>query len=155
GPDTLRRIAELDDAPAVDADAIRYLPVIPNPDKILCVGLNYEDHAPESGSAIPNEPVILNKPRTALCAHRDPIQLPRASRQVDYEAELVVVIGKQGRHISQQDAWDYVAGVTCGHDVSARDWQKDKPERQWLLGKSFDTFAPIGPELVTLDELPR
>ena len=132
---------------------IRLLPPVPKPEKIICIGLNYADHAAESGSEIPNEPVVFNKFPTALRADGDKIELPPQSDSVDYEAELVVVIGKQARNVSEASALEYVAGYTCGHDVSARDWQKNKPQGQWLCGKSFDSFAPIGPYLVTSDEI--
>ncbi len=123
------------------------------PQKIICVGLNYADHAAESGAKVGDEPVIFNKFPTALAAHGDPIRLPKVGADVDYEAELVAVIGVGGKNISRGAALDHVAGYACGHDVSARDWQKDKPGGQWLLGKSFDGFAPLGPELVTADEV--
>ena len=100
----------------------------------------------------PAEPVIFNKLDTAVCGHGDPILLPPASAMVDYEAELVVVIGIGGRDIPAGQALGHVAGYCCGHDVSARDWQLHKPGGQWLLGKSFDTFGPFGPYLVTPDE---
>ena len=132
----------------------RLLPPVPNPEKIICIGLNYRDHAIETGCEIPSEPVVFAKYIDAIVGHGDDIVLPTVSKQVDYEAELVVVIGKQGKHISADQAMDYVFGYTCGHDVSARDWQKGRPAGQWLLGKTFDTFAPIGPCLVTKDELP-
>ncbi len=132
----------------------RLLPVIPAPEKIICVGLNYADHAAETGAKPPSDPIVFNKFPTAVCGHGDDIVLPRASQQVDYEAELVVVIGKGGKNIPRAEAMSYVAGYCCGNDVSARDWQTQKPGGQWLLGKSFDTFAPIGPAMVTADELP-
>jgi len=126
---------------------------IPNPRKVICVGLNYADHARESGASPPPEPVIFNKFPTTIIGPEDPIRLPRESMNVDYEAELVVVIGKSGRRIAESEAMNYVAGYMCGNDVSARDWQMKKPGGQWLLGKSFDTFAPTGPHLVTQDEI--
>jgi len=132
---------------------IELLPIVPNPEKIVCIGLNYADHAAETGAEIPSEPVVFNKFRTALCASGDNILLPPVSHKVDYEAELVVVIGKGGRNISKENANDHVFGYACGHDVSARDWQKGRPGGQWLLGKTFDTFAPVGPDLVTADEV--
>jgi 2-keto-4-pentenoate hydratase/2-oxohepta-3-ene-1,7-dioic acid hydratase in catechol pathway len=138
---------------AMPADEVRLLPPVPDPQKIICVGLNYADHAAESGAKVGDEPVIFNKFLTALTAHGEPIRLPKVGADVDYEAELVAVIGVGGKNISRQAALDHVAGYACGHDVSARDWQKDKPGGQWLLGKSFDTFAPLGPELVTADEV--
>jgi len=134
--------------------SIRLLAPVPDPGKVICVGLNYADHARESGVAPPEEPVLFNKFPTALAAHGEPIVLPRVSREVDYEAELVVVIGRGGRHIARERAFEHVAGYCAGHDVSARDWQLHKPGKQWLLGKTFDTFAPCGPALVTRDEVP-
>lgn len=140
-------------AKPVDPASVRLLPPIPNPQKIICVGLNYADHARETGKQPPEEPVIFCKFLTALSPHRAPIVLPAVSQEVDYEAELVAVIGQGGKNIPLNAAATHVAGYCCGHDVSARDWQTRKPGGQWLLGKSFDTFAPCGPELVTADEI--
>ena len=126
---------------------------IPNPGKILCVGLNYADHARETGKTPPTEPLIFSKLNTALRACNDEIVLPAVTDMVDFEAELVVVIGRTCRNILRSDALDCVAGYMCGNDVSARDWQKGKPGGQWLLGKSFDSFAPTGPWFVTADEV--
>jgi len=131
-----------------------FLAPVSAPSKILCVGLNYADHAREFRDAIPKEPVFFCKAVSSLNHSGGDILLPETSSRVDYEAELVVVIGKRGRNISPENAMQYVAGYCCGNDVSARDWQKEKPAGQWFLGKSFDTFAPIGPELVTADEIP-
>lgn len=136
-----------------ESQPFRLLPPVPRPEKIICIGVNYADHAAEVGIAVPDEPVVFNKFVSALIAHGDVVQLPNVSDRVDYEAELVVVIGKKGRDITKADAYDHVAGYCCGNDVSARDWQKGKPAGQWLLGKTFDTFAPIGPELVLKDEV--
>ena len=127
---------------------------VPDPQKIVCVGLNYRDHAAESGMAIPKEPVLFSKFPTALIGHGGPIVVPSVSTKVDYEAELVIVIGKAGRRIPEARALDHVAGYSVGHDVSARDWQLEKDGRQWMVGKTFDTFAPVGPTLVTRDEVP-
>jgi 2-keto-4-pentenoate hydratase/2-oxohepta-3-ene-1,7-dioic acid hydratase in catechol pathway len=134
--------------------AVKLLAPIPDPGKIICVGLNYRDHAAESGAPIPREPVLFSKFGTAIIGPEAPIQLPKVSTKVDYEAELVLVIGKTGRHLTKDNALDYLAGYTVGHDVSARDWQLEKDGKQWLAGKTFDTFAPIGPHLVTIDEVP-
>lgn len=139
----------------VPAANAKLLAPVPDPSKILCIGLNYRDHAIEGGKAIPTEPVVFGKFANALSAPGSPIVLPRVSQKVDYEAELVIVIGKRGRHIAEATAFDYVAGYTCGHDVSARDWQFRGEEKQWIIGKTFDTFAPVGPELVTKDEVPN
>jgi 2-keto-4-pentenoate hydratase/2-oxohepta-3-ene-1,7-dioic acid hydratase in catechol pathway len=154
GPEALARAADIaETGKTIDPAAVKLLPPVPRPEKILCIGLNYADHARETGKEPPPEPVVFSKFVTALIADGDAIVLPRLSQKVDYEAELVVVIGRRGRHISKERALEYVAGYACGHDVSARDWQQQKPGGQWLLGKSFDTFAPLGPELVTADEV--
>jgi 2-keto-4-pentenoate hydratase/2-oxohepta-3-ene-1,7-dioic acid hydratase in catechol pathway len=137
------------------ANAVKILPPIPDPGKILCIGLNYRDHAIEGGKAIPQEPVLFSKFSNTLIAHGEAIVVPKVAQKVDYEAELVVVIGKTGKHIpNSAEAFEYVGGYTCGHDVSARDWQFRGEEKQWIIGKTFDTFAPIGPVLVTADEIP-
>lgn len=153
-PDRLTMIADaLQAGPVVTAANLQWRPPVPRPNKILCVGLNYRDHARETGAEIPSEPLIFNKLATALAAHEQAIELPSVSNQLDFEAELVAVVGRAGRDISRSDALDHVAGYTCGHDVSARDWQKGKPGKQWLLGKSFDSFGPTGPWFVTADEV--
>src|SRR6478752_4398486 len=106
------------------ANAVKVLPPIPKPGKILCIGLNYRDHAIEGGKAIPTEPVVFGKFANTLIGPGDPIVLPKVAQKVDYEAELVIVIGKTGKNIPNTDsAFQYVGGYTCGHDVSARDWQ--------------------------------
>lgn len=134
-------------------DQVQLLAPVPNPEKVICIGLNYTDHAKESGFPIPTEPAVFCKFPTTIRASGDAIMLPRLSPEVDYEAEFVVVIGRGGRHIPKQRALEHVAGYCCGNDVSARDWQLHKPGGQWLLGKSFDGFAPYGPALVTADEV--
>ncbi|MBA4188430.1 MAG: fumarylacetoacetate hydrolase [Planctomycetaceae bacterium] len=136
------------------ANAVKLLPPIPNPSKILCVGLNYRDHAIEGGKAIPTEPVLFAKFPNTLIAHGDPIVIPKVAQKMDYEAELVIVIGKKGKHIpNDKSAFDYVGGYTVGHDVSDRYWQFRGEEKQWVIGKTMDSFAPTGPVLVTTDEL--
>ena len=142
-----QRLENLSAASALP-EPVQLLAPVQRGEKVLCVGLNYRDHAVETGAAIPTEPVIFCKLPSALTGPDAPIILPPESDSVDYEAELVVVIGKTARRVSESDAMDCVFGYCCGHDVSARDWQKDKPGGQWLLGKTFDTFAPIGPYLV-------
>lgn len=131
-----------------------YLPPVPDAPKILCIGLNYRDHAAETGAAIPRDPIVFSKFCTALIGHEQAIVLPSVSEEVDYEAELVVVLGKAGKMIPKDRAREHIAGYMVGHDVSARDWQLKKDGKQWLLGKTFDTFAPCGPVLVTADEVP-
>jgi 2-keto-4-pentenoate hydratase/2-oxohepta-3-ene-1,7-dioic acid hydratase in catechol pathway len=125
-----------------------------DPPKIVCLGLNYRDHAAESGAPIPKEPILFSKYATAIIGPEQSIVLPPVSQEVDYEAELVIVVGKRGRNISAARAAEHVFGYTVGHDVSARDWQLKKDGKQWMVGKTFDTFAPIGPHLVSADEVP-
>jgi 2-keto-4-pentenoate hydratase/2-oxohepta-3-ene-1,7-dioic acid hydratase in catechol pathway len=125
------------------------------PTAIFCIGLNYRRHAAETGAALPEWPVLFMKSPGAVQAPEGPIALPTAlaSGQVDYEGELAVVIGKRCRNVSRDEALEVVAGFTCGNDVSARDWQKQWGGGQWCRGKTFDTFAPLGPVLVPLEEL--
>lgn len=122
------------------------------PRKFICIGLNYRDHAIESGMEIPEIPTVFTKYDNAVCGPGDPIILPRVSKQVDYEAEFAFVIGKRAKAVRAADWEDYVFGYTCVHDVSARDYQL--ATTQWTIGKTFDTFGPIGPELVSKDEIP-
>ncbi len=132
---------------------VTLLAPVERPSKVVCVGINYVPHMEESGFERPSEPVIFSKLPSTLTGPYDAIVLPRAApRRVDYEAELVIVIGRGGRDIRREEALDHVAGYTAGNDVSARDWQLKKPGGQWLLGKSFDTFLPLGPWIVTPDE---
>lgn len=164
-PTTLREILESEQGLMAAANALasgltkgpfvtgRLLAPIGNPSKVICIGLNYRDHALETNSPIPEEPVVFNKFPQAVVGPEDPVVLPKVAHEVDYEAELVVVIGKTASRIRKEDAFKYVAGYTVGNDVSARDWQKGRPGGQWLLGKSPDTFAPTGPYLVTADEV--
>jgi 2-keto-4-pentenoate hydratase/2-oxohepta-3-ene-1,7-dioic acid hydratase in catechol pathway len=122
--------------------------------KILCIGLNYRDHAIETKAPIPEEPIVFCKMPTTMIGPDDIIRLPAASHEVDYEAELVVVIGAKVKHASAEQAAAAIFGYTVGHDVSARDWQKGKPGKQWFLGKSFDTFAPLGPAIAIASSIP-
>src|SRR5262249_28520268 len=127
-----------------------------DPRVLLCIGLNYRKHAEEGKAPIPQFPVLFMKNVAAAQNPMDPIILPRVLRsdEVDYEAELAVVIGKTCKNVAKQDAPKYVLGYTCANDVSARDWQGKWGGTQWCRGKSFDTFAPLGPCLVTTDEIP-
>ncbi|MGW8257392.1 MAG: fumarylacetoacetate hydrolase family protein, partial [Thermoguttaceae bacterium] len=156
GPEAIRlaKIALAAGEP-IPSDLVRPGPPVPQPEKIICIGLNYADHARETGAQPPSEPVVFCKFSSAALGDGEPIVLPRVSAEVDFEAELVAVIGLGGRHIPRQDALRHVAGYCCGNDVSARDWQMCKPGAQWLLGKTFDTFAPFGPAIVTADEIPN
>ncbi len=125
------------------------------PIDILCIGLNYRRHAEEGGAAMPENPVLFMKTSTAVQNPGDPIVLPRKlnSDRVDYECELAVVIGKPCHNVSRDNALDYVLGYSCANDVSARDWQKNGGGGQWCRGKTFATFCPLGPCLVTADEI--
>jgi 2-keto-4-pentenoate hydratase/2-oxohepta-3-ene-1,7-dioic acid hydratase in catechol pathway len=154
GAAALDRVRDyLKTAPASeDAAAIRLLAPIPKPPKIICIGLNYRDHAAESNMAIPEVPTVFAKFSTAVTGPGHPVVLPRNSVKPDYEAEFVVVIGKGGRHIPEEQWQDHVFGYTMMNDVSARDFQM--ATTQWMMGKTFDTFAPFGPAVVTADEVP-
>lgn len=157
GPELLARAKEAaarQSAVRLPAPGAKLKAPIPDPPKIICIGLNYRDHAEESGVPIPKEPVLFSKYATAVIGPDEAIVLPPVSQEVDYEAELVLVVGKPGRWIKAEAAMDHLAGYTVGHDVSARDWQLKKDGKQWMAGKTFDTFAPIGPHLVTRDEIP-
>ncbi len=131
-------------------EVLSLLPPI-EPKTIYCIGLNYRKHAEETGAKIPGHPIVFLKSPTALQRPDGPIVLPRhlRSNQVDFEAELAVVIGYECKNVSAADALNYVLGYTAANDVSARDWQKDWGGSQWCRGKTFDTFCPLGPALVT------
>jgi len=146
--------AAADDSAVLVSDAELRAPIA-DPQKIVCIGLNYRNHAIESGMDIPSEPIVFSKFPSAIIGPEEPICLPASSKEVDYEAELVVVIGRRAKAVSKADALGYVAGYTVGNDVSARDWQLKKPGGQWMMGKTFDGFAPIGPAIVTADEIPN
>ena len=133
-------------------DRARLCAPIPRPGKIICVGRNYAEHARERGSAIPTQPIFFLKSNNTICGPGDAIVIPPNSNQVDYEAEFAVVIGKSGKNIPEDQAYEHVAGYTVMNDVSARDMQS--ADKQWFRGKSCDTFAPIGPWIVTKDEIP-
>ena len=125
------------------------------PCNILALGLNYRKHADETKVSYPDIPIVFIKATTSVVGHMSPIILPAAGPDnVDYEAELAVVIGRKVKNVSPSEAMDYVMGYMCANDVSARDWQIEKQKKQWARGKSFDTFCPLGPCLVTRDEIP-
>ncbi len=136
-------------------EELRLLCPLNRPGKILCIGLNYRDHAIETGQSIPEEPIVFSKMPTAMIGPGDPIVLPKVSKQVDFEAELVIVMGEKVRHATEEEAKKSIFGYTVGHDVSARDWQTGKPGRQWFLGKSFDSFAPVGPYIALASIVPQ
>jgi 2-keto-4-pentenoate hydratase/2-oxohepta-3-ene-1,7-dioic acid hydratase in catechol pathway len=131
---------------------IKYLPVVPRPSKILCLGLNYAEHAKEGGHARPEYPSIFMRGATSLIGHGQPIVRPRVSDKLDYEAELALIVGKPARHLTRANALDCLAGYTCFNDASIRDYQRKT--NQWTIGKNFDGTGPFGPWLVTPDELP-
>jgi len=143
--------AAAQDGPRIALGSVRLLPPIPRPGKILAIGLNYADHIREMGHEMPTRQVWFSKPATAANGPYDPIRLPRVSSAVDYEAELVAVIGQGGRNIPKERVADSVFGYCCGNDVTARDWQR--ATSQWMLGKGFDSHAPFGPWITTADEV--
>jgi len=136
---------------ALPLDRVRLLAPIRRPGKIMAIGLNYADHIAESGAQTPAQQIWFSKASTAASGPYDPIQVPKVSQALDYEAELVAVIGQGGRHIAKADAAGAVFGYCCGNDATERAWQMRTP--QWVLGKSFDTHAPFGPWITTADEV--
>jgi ureidoglycolate lyase len=153
-PERLARLAALDPAalPQVPGSPRLGVPVA-GIRTVLCIGLNYRDHAAETGMPLPAEPVVFSKHPTALAAASDPLALPRHSAKVDWEVELAVIIGSPAFHVAEADALAHVAGYAVVNDVSARDWQIEGTG-QWIKGKSYPGFAPLGPWLVTRDEVP-
>ncbi|GJM28101.1 MAG: 2-hydroxyhepta-2,4-diene-1,7-dioate isomerase [Cyclobacteriaceae bacterium] len=137
--------------PVIDTH-IRWAAPVANPSKIICVGLNYSDHAKESGMAIPEEPVLFFKATTSLTGPYDTIMIPPGSKKTDWEVELAVIIGKKASHVSEEDAMLHVAGYSVMNDVSERAYQLEGTG-QWVKGKSYDTFAPLGPVMATRDEI--
>lgn len=137
--------------PVLDRGTLALRPPVPNPGKIICIGLNYVDHAKEGGHAIPEYPAVFLRTRTSLSAPDAPMVLPPSSEKLDYEAELAIVIGRGGSRISEADALRHVAGYSCFNDGSLRDYQRKSS--QWTMGKNFDSTGGFGPELVTPDEV--
>ena len=133
-------------------EPVRFGPCVGDVGKIICIGLNYSDHAAESGMDVPPEPVIFAKATSAICGPNDDLEIPRGSVATDWEVELAVVIGAHAKYVAEEDALEYVAGYTIMNDVSERDFQQ-KRAGQWTKGKSCDTFGPLGPYLVTPDEV--
>jgi len=151
--ETLAKLRDIDPTtlPEVDASA-RIGACVGNVGKFICIGLNYADHAAEAGMALPEEPVIFFKATSAISGPNDDVEIPRTSQKTDWEAELGVVIGKHTKYVSKEDALDHVAGYCVVNDLSERDFQLHR-SGQWVKGKSCDTFGPIGPWLVTRDEV--
>ena len=153
GPEALQRAAEvLRHGAAIDLEKISYLPPLETPGKIFCIGLNYVDHSVESGFAIPTYPAIFSRFASSTMGHGAPIVRPKVSTHLDYEGEMVAVIGKAGRHISKDKALEHVAGYSIFNDASVRDYQFKSA--QWTIGKNFDDTGAFGPVFVTSDELP-
>lgn len=170
-PATMDDLLQREDGPSVNAlvdatgksdkahaawlkeDAVEYGPLVSRPEKIVCVGLNYRHHAEEIGAPIPKAPVLFSKYNNTLCAHNGRIKLPiKVATKFDYEVELVIIIGKQAHDVSEADALSYVAGYANGNDFSARDLQLETGG-QWMIGKTPDGFAPLGPYMVTADQI--
>ncbi|WP_113259673.1 fumarylacetoacetate hydrolase family protein [Agrobacterium cavarae] len=151
-PEGLKKIAALDlsTLPVLTEDRIGAC--VAGTGKFICIGLNFSDHAAETGAAVPSEPVIFMKATSAIVGPNDNVVIPRGSEKTDWEVELGVVIGKTAKYVSEADALDYVAGYCVSHDVSERAFQTER-QGQWTKGKSCDTFGPIGPWLVTKDEI--
>lgn len=133
-------------------DGVRFGSAIARPSKIVCIGLNYADHARETNAAIPQEPIVFFKATTALCGPNDDVVIPKNSKKLDWEVELAVVIGKKASYVPESEALDFVAGYTLHNDYSEREFQLERGG-QWVKGKSNDTFAPVGPFLATTDEV--
>lgn len=151
GSDDARRAALQEAGAVLSRERATVLAPIPRPGKFLCIGLNYRDHAEESGMAVPEEPVVFSKCITAVTGPEAPVFLPESSQRVDYEAEFAIVIGKRCRRVAKEEASQYVLGYTCVNDVSARDLQER--DGQWVRAKSLDSFGPMGEVIATVDEI--
>lgn len=152
GPEGLAKIAAINPASLPELTADRIGACVAGTGKFICIGLNYSDHAAETGAEVPPEPVIFMKATSAIVGPNDDVLIPRGSEKTDWEVELGVVIGKTAKYVSEAEAMDYVAGYCVSHDVSERAFQTERAG-QWTKGKSCDTFGPIGPWLVTKDEI--
>lgn len=155
GDDLLKRARELSSSSknVLARNSIKILSPITDPEKVLCVGMNYVDHCKEQNQPVPEEPVIFNKFASSIVGPTDDIPYPEETQELDWEVEMVIVIGKAGKNIKESDAMNHVVGYTVAHDVSARDWQMRRNGKQWLLGKAMDAFCPLGPALVTKDAI--
>jgi 2-keto-4-pentenoate hydratase/2-oxohepta-3-ene-1,7-dioic acid hydratase in catechol pathway len=142
----------LSEKPDHKAADVTWLPVIPNPERILCVGLNYQEHVKETGRDNTEQPAIFIRLPESQVGHKQPIVRPRESTHLDFEAEIALIIGKGGRRISQKDSWNHIAGYSCYNDGSVRDWQRHTI--QWTAGKNFAQTGGFGPWMVTADEIP-
>ncbi len=154
GPATLQDVLTKQPTGAtLPLHGLHLLPVVPNPGKIICIGLNYRDHAAEGGNPIPDYPAVFLRSTTSLVAHGQPMLRPPVSDKLDFEAELAVVIGQTATRVSAATALDHVAGYACFNDGSVRDYQRKST--QWTMGKNFDRTGGFGPDLVTADEVPQ
>jgi 2,4-diketo-3-deoxy-L-fuconate hydrolase len=153
--DSLKRISEIDPAslPRLP-DGVRLGAPVATPSKFIAIGLNYSDHAAEVGMALPTEPIVFLKAVTSICGPNDPVEKPRHSTKLDWEVELGIIIGKRAKYIDEAASFQHVAGYCLGNDVSERNFQLER-QGQWTKGKSHDTFGPLGPWLVTRDEIPN
>lgn len=156
GPDAMLKAKEAVTSAKSDAfvstDDISYLPLIPRPPKVICIGRNYAAHAIEGGAEPPSYPEIFYRGSTSLTAHNAPIILPNCSDKLDYEAELVAIVGRKARHVAKEDGLSYIAGYSLFNDATVRDYQRKSS--QWTIGKNFDETGAFGPEFVSADELP-
>ena len=151
--ENVARAVESGSGKRLDMDSVILISPIPRPSKIICVGLNYLDHATEQNMPLPEHPLLFSKATSSIIGPFADVILPEESKEVDYEVELAVVIGRQAKDVAKKDAYNYIAGYTVANDVSARDIQFR--QQQWHQGKSYDTFCPMGPWLVTKDEIPN
>ncbi|SHJ94757.1 2-keto-4-pentenoate hydratase/2-oxohepta-3-ene-1,7-dioic acid hydratase (catechol pathway) [Roseomonas rosea] len=140
-------------APRRPFKGLKLLPVVPRPGKIICIGLNYVEHAKEGNNPIPDYPAVFFRGHTSLAAHGEPLLRPKVSDKFDYEAELVIVVGQRAKHLTEANALSCVAGYTCMNEGSLRDYQRKGA--QWTVGKNFDRTGGLGPEIVTPDEIPQ
>lgn len=154
GLDLVRAVTNSEKGPRYALADVTLRPVVPDPDKIVCIGLNYASHATEANMKLPAEPTVFGKFNNVLIGANAPIIIPRTTDRIDYEAELAVIIGKRAKYVPEAAALDFVYGYSVFNDVSARDYQlSDNQTGQWTLGKSFDASGPIGPALITRDEI--
>eukprot|EP00105_Crassostrea_gigas_P032845 XP_011456000.2 PREDICTED: fumarylacetoacetate hydrolase domain-containing protein 2 [Crassostrea gigas] len=139
----------------ISRDSVKIVAPIYNPDKVLCVGMNYKDHCEEQNAPVPIEPVIFNKFPSSIIGPTEDLQYPEETQKLDWEVELTIVIGKDAKRVQESDAMNYVFGYTVAHDVSARDWQLEpgKNGGQWLIGKAMDGFCPLGPAIVMKEDI--
>lgn len=139
----------------IPRDSVKIVAPIYNPDKVLCVGMNYKDHCEEQNAPVPTEPVIFNKFPSSIIGPTEDLQYPEETQKLDWEVELTIVIGKDAKRVQESDAMNYVFGYTVAHDVSARDWQLEpgKNGGQWLIGKAMDGFCPLGPAIVMKEDI--